>query len=151
MEDENILDHSIKNENDPDEMYELAGVGKRFSNYLIDSSVVYMVWHLVTLMTLQFYELNESTLLFLYAILLCIYLSYYILCEALMGKTVGKMISGTLVVDEDGYKASFGRIVLRNICRFIPFEAFSYLFGSPIGWHDLLSKTRVVTPAKSGT
>lgn len=146
MEDNDILDSSTNKENSDEELFELAGAGKRLMNYLIDTSIIYMLWHLALMGTFYFFNKVEQSLEIVYLVLFSIYLPYYILLEALKGKTVGKMITGSQVVDEDGYKASFGRIVLRTICRFIPFEAFSFLFGDPVGWHDLLSKTRVVVP-----
>lgn len=51
---------------------------------------------------------------------------------------------------EDGTKPDFKAVALRTLCRFIPFEAFTYLGSSnPMGWHDKLSSTRVVSLAKS--
>ena len=40
----------------------------------------------------------------------------------------------------------FNDILVRTFCRYIPFEAFTFLGNkSPIGWHDKLSKTIVVS------
>ncbi len=69
---------------------------------------------------------------------------YYGMVEGLSGRTVGKLITNTKVVTEDGEKPDFGTILIRSVCRFIPFEAFSFLGTNAIGWHDSLSKTRVV-------
>ncbi|HYG39543.1 MAG TPA: RDD family protein [Cytophagales bacterium] len=147
MEDNDILDHAANRETDPDEdFFELAGAGKRLMNYLIDTSIIYMLWHLALMATFYFFNKTEQDIGTVYLVLFSVYLPYYIFLEYLKGKTVGKMITGTQVLDEDGYKASFGRIVLRTVCRFIPFEAVSFLFGDAVGWHDLLSKTRVVVP-----
>ena len=68
---------------------------------------------------------------------------YYFVSEAFTGQTFGKMITRTHVVDDFGNKPSIARIALRSLCRFIPFDVFSFLFN-PIGWHDSLSKTYVV-------
>lgn len=70
--------------------------------------------------------------------------TYYIGQEALWGKTLGKWITGTKVVNQDGGRPSWGQIVGRTLCRFIPFEAFSFLGKQPVGWHDKLSNTRVI-------
>lgn len=71
---------------------------------------------------------------------------YYVPLEALFGVTLGKLVTGTRVVMEDGSPPGFGRILLRTLCRFIPFEPFSFLGGRgrPVGFHDSISKTRVI-------
>lgn len=70
--------------------------------------------------------------------------TYYLLFEGLTGRTLGKLVTGTRVVAEDGQRPSFGKIVGRTFSRFVPFEAFSFLGGNPRGWHDQWSGTRVV-------
>lgn len=72
-----------------------------------------------------------------------IFVFYYVGFEYLFQRTPAKFITKTKVVDQNGEKPSFGRILGRNIARLIPFDAFSYLF-TPVGWHDSLSKTYVV-------
>jgi len=67
---------------------------------------------------------------------------YYFIWEALTGRTLGKLISGTIVVNENGEKPTASEIFIRTICRFIPFEYFSFL--GERGWHDSISKTYVV-------
>ncbi|WP_430404557.1 RDD family protein [Fluviicola sp.] len=71
-----------------------------------------------------------------------IFFLYYAISEALGGATLGKLICGYRVIDEQANKVSFGKAMLRTICRYIPFESFSCL--AERGWHDTLSKTYVV-------
>jgi uncharacterized RDD family membrane protein YckC len=72
-------------------------------------------------------------------------IAYFVMTELLFQRTLAKFITGTRVVTADGGRPSFGQIVGRSFARFIPFEAFSFLGDSqPVGWHDSLSKTRVV-------
>lgn len=71
------------------------------------------------------------------------YLIYYFLMEATTQRTIGKYLTGTIVVMEDGSRPTTGAIALRTICRLIPFEPLSF-FGTR-GWHDSLSKTIVVS------
>jgi len=63
-------------------------------------------------------------------------LAYYIGLESLTSRTLGKLVTGTKVVNEDGGAPSLGQIVGRSFARFIPFEAFSFLFTEGRGWHD---------------
>lgn len=73
-----------------------------------------------------------------------ILLFYYFVLEATTSRTLGKLITGTKVVNEKGEKATIGQIAGRTFARLIPFEAFSF-FGTPTrGWHDSLPKTFVV-------
>lgn len=71
-------------------------------------------------------------------------LLFYVTQESLLGRTVGKIIMGTRVVDYTGRHPTFSRILLRTFCRFIPFEQFSFLFAGGRGWHDRFSGTYVI-------
>jgi uncharacterized RDD family membrane protein YckC len=71
--------------------------------------------------------------------------AYYLLMEGLFGRTLGKMITGTRVVNwKTGQKPGIGALVGRTLARFVPFEAFSFLGSEPGGWHDRWSGTMVV-------
>src|SRR5438093_12878936 len=63
------------------------------------------------------------------------------LLEALFGRTLGKLLTGTRVIDVDRRKPGWGRAFLRMLVRCIPFEPLSLRNG--VMWHDLLSGTRV--------
>jgi uncharacterized RDD family membrane protein YckC len=75
-----------------------------------------------------------------------IVICYYVFFESIWARTPGKLIFGTVVVNDAGGKPSLGQVITRTLCRFIPFEAFSF-FGER-GWHDRLSNTRVVRKRK---
>lgn len=68
---------------------------------------------------------------------------YYLLQESIFGTTLGKIVSGAIVVDENGNKPSFISILKRTLSRLIPLEGLSYL-GERLGWHDAISNTYVV-------
>jgi len=79
-----------------------------------------------------------------YGIGLVVGLIYYAGSEILLRRTPAKFLTGTIVVAADGGPPTTGQILGRTLCRFIPFEAFSF-FGDPcVGWHDSIPKTRVV-------
>jgi uncharacterized RDD family membrane protein YckC len=132
----------------------LVSSGARFLNYIID--LVFFVFIFFVILVLiglinGLFGLNSVSLwldglgdfgwnfLFISGSLI-----YYSLMEGLFGRSVGKFITGTIVVDENGEKPSFGTIFKRNLCRFIPFDAFTFLGGSR-GWHDSISDTYVVS------
>ncbi|MBL8261100.1 MAG: RDD family protein [Xanthomonadaceae bacterium] len=90
---------------------------------------------------------TEQNLLRDYVIGLSATLLYYVTLEGFFGWTIGKLVTGTRVVNEKGGRPSWKQIVGRTLGRFIPFEPFSLLFANDNdkrGWHDSLSKTHVV-------
>ena len=72
-----------------------------------------------------------------------LYILYYSLFEGLTGRTLAKFITRTKVVDKDGEKPDFRKILIRTITRLVPFEWLSFM-GEGTGWHDTWSKTIVV-------
>jgi uncharacterized RDD family membrane protein YckC len=128
----------------------LAVKSKRFGNFVID-----LIFRYVIIIILSFIAvvidpegfslwLESVTTLedIMYSLLLLIV--YFIVTESIFQRTVGKLITGTMVVMGDGSKPSFGTIVLRTLCRLIPFEAFSFIGDDAYGWHDSFSNTYVV-------
>ncbi len=72
---------------------------------------------------------------------------YYFLMEAYMGgRTLGKMVTGSVVVNKNGEMATPANIAGRTLCRFIPFDNVSFIFTR--GWHDSISDTYVVDKKK---
>lgn len=69
---------------------------------------------------------------------------YYAACESVFGRTLGKLVTGTKVIGEHGGKPSFGKALLRTLCRFIPFEPFSFFGSERRGWHDSITRTWVI-------
>lgn len=132
----------------------VASQGQRFANYLIDficmlifmvifSFMLGIVLALVEPSSLVIFEQENKFLE--YAIGFIAGTLYYSTLEGISGQSIGKALTRTKVVTETGEKPDFGTILLRTICRHIPFEAFSFLSSDPIGWHDSISKTRVVS------
>jgi uncharacterized RDD family membrane protein YckC len=84
---------------------------------------------------------DSSPLLGIYYFVL--YFGYYFLFEYFFGRTPGKFITNTRVTDREGQKPTTKELLIRNICRLIPFDNLSFLFGT-VGWHDSISDTKVV-------
>jgi uncharacterized RDD family membrane protein YckC len=72
-----------------------------------------------------------------------VFFCYYVVFEGIWSRTPGKWVLGTVVTNEAGTKPSMKQVLGRTACRFIPFEAFSFLFDAT-GWHDSIPHTRVV-------
>lgn len=71
-------------------------------------------------------------------------LLYYNVFEIFTARTLGKFVTQTVVVDENGEKPHYETIMIRSLCRLIPFEILSFMLTPARGWHDILSKTYVV-------
>ena len=119
----------------------LAGKGMRFLTYLIDVFVCYALVFVLILAIGAETLIENDSMTSLYFILL--FLLYYAIMEGLTGKTIGKFLTGTKVINQDGENPTFINALGRTLCRLIPFEAFSLLFGN-FAWHDRISKTYVV-------
>lgn len=130
---------------------EPAGKWRRFFNWVVDTAASYFLAAVVGIAVVLVG--GDPAMAWLeglgfwgeQALGMAIMLVYYIPQEAFFGCTLGKLITGTRVVDEKGEKPTLKRAFLRTICRFIPFDAFSVAFTDPPrGWHDSLAKTYVV-------
>lgn len=70
--------------------------------------------------------------------------TYYLVLEATLGRTLGKFVTGTKVVNGQGLKPSFSQILGRSLTRLIPLEGLTFLSRTRRGWHDRLPDTYVV-------
>ena len=109
--------------------------GYRFLNYFIDTSILQLIYF----STIRF---NSGSGLSPAIFVLILTPVFYALFEACFSGTPGKFITHTKVVDLDNEKANFSKILIRTLCRYIPFDGLSF-FGEK-GWHDNISKTKVV-------
>jgi uncharacterized RDD family membrane protein YckC len=142
--------------------YEYASQGQRFLNWLIDNlfiryAVGYIsgiVWGLMlrefapdflnkiaaaqqnNVMSIEFYLLA-------FFIAIVNYFIYYTFCEKLFkGYTLGKLITGTRAIRQDGDELTFKDAALRSLSRCVPFEVFSGF--STLPWHDSWTNTMVI-------
>jgi uncharacterized RDD family membrane protein YckC len=72
---------------------------------------------------------------------------YYTFMESTLGRSLGKLITGTKVINLEGKRPKPLTILGRSFARLVPFEPFSF-FGNERGWHDRWSDTRVVDMRK---
>ena len=133
-----------------------ADKGLRFVNLLIDTLVFYAIAFVygfihVAIVLSQGADLDESYLVqetgasefFQYLVSILLYLAYYTIIEAASkGRTLGKLVTGTVVMRDDGKTIGWKEAILRSLCRLIPFEAIAALFTQP--WHDSITRTVVV-------
>ncbi|MBK8496627.1 MAG: RDD family protein [Chitinophagaceae bacterium] len=137
-----------------------ATQGQRFLNYLIDNILMrYGLSYLtgITIGTLlavaapEFLdnladsESNWTIGMILVGLLVGIlnYIVYYTICEKLFrGYTLGKLITGTRAIRQDGNELTFKDALLRSLSRLVPFEVFSGF--NTLTWHDSWTETMVI-------
>ncbi len=122
--------------------------GRRFVNFVIDQVVGRVVVVIIFIVMSLAFDLadwfaNMSTGMD-FLLSTSLFLSFYFVQEAFFGRTIGKLITGTVVVNATGGRPTVPQVLGRTLARIIPFEPFSALGTPPTPWHDSLSKTRVV-------
>ena len=137
----------------------VASIPQRFFNYIIDAImqlilliVLAMISFIISDMmgskrAFDFFSKLDKNTIGLYTISFSLVLLYYNVFEILSARTIGKYITQTIVVDEHGEKPHQETILIRSLCRLIPFNPFSVLILGR-GWHDSISKTYVVDKRK---
>lgn len=119
-----------------------ASLLQRFLHNIVDSIVIYVFAFAIGFASYFLFGETTASILGIVA-----FFSYHLIFEALFQKTIGKMLTGTKVVNMQGEKPSFLALLGRTLARYIPFEPISFLFYGAYptkGWHDRLSRTLVV-------
>jgi uncharacterized RDD family membrane protein YckC len=138
--------------------YEKASLGQRFLNFLIDNlfmrfGLSYLTGTVIGIFlgylapeyasSIVYNRTSIDLLLILYLVGILNYLLYYTFCEKVFkGYTLGKLITGTRAIRDDGNELTFKDAILRSLSRLVPFEALSAFGYSP--WHDSWTKTTVI-------
>lgn len=136
----------------PEYVYVQASTGKRFANYMIDLIAFYLFLGIVGLIigaivpgTLSMSDSSLEFNLMDRILTLLIYGVFMGFTEGIgKGKTIGKLITGTRAINEDGSNISFRTAALRGLSRAVPFEAFSALRSPSHPWHDKWTETIVI-------
>jgi uncharacterized RDD family membrane protein YckC len=133
-------------------LYQASG-NKRFANYLVDRIAFYVLWRTFAV------TLSPTLVDYLYLIfkdgrlVLLIWYSLYALTFVLNnagmetvtgGKTLGKYLTRTRAINDDGTRITGKTALLRCLSRLVPFEAFSALGNPSYPWHDRWTKTVVI-------
>jgi uncharacterized RDD family membrane protein YckC len=129
-----------------------ASRGQRFANLIIDTVGYYLLSMIIGVIlglagaqgVLSEMQSLGPSMLFGIAISLL----YYVPSEAIFGRTLGKLVTGTKTVTDSGELPSWGRAFGRTLARFVPFEFVTFLLGkftaTGKGFHDRVSGTRVI-------
>ncbi|MFT4092653.1 MAG: RDD family protein [Niabella sp.] len=125
-----------------------ATTGQRLANYIIDVIIFYVLCFvlgfIIASIIPSLFGYGGSTTFASYLIAIVVIVSYYTLLEGSTGKSVGKIVTGTKVITENGDKTTYKDAFIRSVSRLVPFEPLSIFFGNSGMWHDRWSHTRVV-------
>ena len=136
-----------------------VGKGKRLVNLLVDYGVRFALGNaLVTSATwllggealavaanwiYQLLPASELTVPLAYGCL--VEFAYYACCEGgANGRTLGKLLTGTRAVRDDGEAFTIRDAIKRSLWRLAPLETVTFLVEGNSGWHDERTGTRVV-------
>lgn len=117
----------------------------RLINFIVDTIAFFIVTIiLLSILDLFVTRTNQSFMTMVaYLMFPLVFFGYYVFMETKYQKTIGKFITKTRVVTQDGAKPEVGDIVRRTFCRLIPFDSISFLFIQN-GFHDKLSDTTII-------
>ena len=130
------ITHSLEKQ-----LLEPVSSSRRFLNFLIDLAI----WGSVLMLIDIIFDLNRINISEVYdfSLLSLTFLIYYFGMEVLFQRTIGKFLTKTKVVNQDGEKPTPSQITFRTFCRLIPLDQFSFLFVRK-GFHDYFSNTMVI-------
>lgn len=137
-----------------------AGHGKRFVNYLVDIIAFDILFAIILVIIANVYPplqnwmmktVDAGSVTFSEQLLIIVtYGTYMFIVEALLkGKSLGKLITGTRAVRQDGTAITVRDAQLRGLCRMIPFHPLSAIGMPCYPWHDRWTKTLVIDEKKS--
>lgn len=126
-----------------------ASTGKRFINYLVDLICFYVIAIVVFAILIEqgILDAGMNTILDRLITLICYGIFMGIIEAVFKGKSLGKLMTRTRAVNEDGSPISVKTAFLRGLSRAVPFNALSAFGGHP--WHDRWTKTYVIDETRS--
>ncbi len=118
---------------------DLAGENTRINNFIIDFFISFVLAFFLAEAT-SFMGGNDWAAFIVYGL---VRFAYYFFPEMGNGKTVGKMITKTKVVDINGDTPTTTMLVKRTLLRAISL-LFTFISDENVAFHDQFSKTYVV-------
>ncbi|MFZ1800922.1 MAG: RDD family protein [Chitinophagaceae bacterium] len=120
-----------------------VGIGTRVMNFLVDTTIIFILTYILyKIWSFNVFYYHIPYFPFYYFMGLVLFL-YYLVLESITGRTPGKKLTISVVVDEDGRRPGFFQIFIRSLVRVTVIDCFFIPFlNMPL--HDYLSKTYVV-------
>jgi uncharacterized RDD family membrane protein YckC len=127
-----------------------ASLEKRLINYLLDAILSIVLFFSFAKLVGEIDPENDWAGIIMAWVFFTGYPLYYFVFEiAFSGQSPAKFLTGTRAVHISGSPASGSNLIIRSLCRLVPFERFSFLVNYKKGWHDVWSKTAVIDIKKS--
>lgn len=127
-------------------MAEHATSGQRLANYVIDIFAAVIFLFILALLSSLFGMAGFFSSIISVVIMFWLPLYYFVFESATKGRTLGKLITGTIAVKEDTLPITSKDALIRSLIRMIPFEPVSMLMNGP--WHDTWSRTIVIKKSR---
>ncbi len=109
---------------------EYKGIGMRFVAFIIDMVLYFILAWVVAAKTgntnSQGFEMTGAPALLTFAI----WAAYYVLLEAFVGGTIGKLVLGMRIVNAQGEAPGLVPALTRNVLRIIDFLPLFYILGA---------------------
>ena len=122
---------------------------KRLINLLIDLVIVISILAGVTILFFGHLPEEPVKVLPLFYSGALLFFLYYFLMESLTGRTLGKYLTGTKLISKiDGSRPGFKDCLFRSLARILPAlvgEGISFIAARPVGWHDDIADSFVVS------
>lgn len=120
-----------------------VGIGTRVMNFLVDTTIIFIFTYILyKIWSFNVFYYHIPYFPFYYFMGLVLFL-YYLVLESINGRTPGKKLTISVVVDKDGHRPGFFQIFIRSLVRVTVIDCFFIPFlNMPL--HDYLSKTYVV-------
>jgi uncharacterized RDD family membrane protein YckC len=120
-----------------------VGIGTRVMNFLVDTGIIFLlgyIAHKVWNWYVFYWSFTPYKFGWFFFGILFI---YYFLFESFTGRTPGKWLSFSKVVQQNGKKPNVAQVLLRSIARLTIIDLFFIPFIDKT-LHDYISKTDVV-------
>lgn len=120
-----------------------TGIGARVINFIIDTLLIFFIsFGLYKWWSFYVYTWGYTFLPY-YLFFIATIVLYYTILETAWGRTPGKYVSLSKVVNSKGKKPSLGAAFLRSLIRLTIIDAFFIpFFNRPL--HDHLTNTKVI-------
>lgn len=120
-----------------------VGIGTRVVNFLVDTTIIFIITYIIYKIwsfNVFYYKIPYYPIYYFMALILFL---YYLVFESISGRTPGKKLTMTRVVQKDGKRPTFLQVFIRSLVRITVIDCFFIPFlDMPL--HDYLSKTYVV-------
>lgn len=149
-DDENLWDDPLVKAGDTE--FDYPEPARRFMGFFADVVATAIAYYMLLFAVYYIYQQSSSVPVWLFegAIANLIPVLVYLILVGGMelltgGQSIGKIVSGTVVVDSNGQPAKPGQIAVRTLCRLIPGEALMVVFDhQKRAGHDSISRTKVI-------